>query len=436
MKVSIVGGGLAGSLLAIYMARRNYQVEVFEKRADSRIKGYEGGRSINLALSHRGIRALKELGILEQISPLVVPMYGRMIHDLAGNQAFFPYGKDNSEYINSISRGGLNEALITIAESYPNVKFYFETPCKTIDLAESKLSFENFEKKSDLIIATDGAGSIIRQKMLSEKLTNETIAPLAHGYKELEIPAGKNGSFLIDKNALHIWGRDSFMLIALPNLDGSFTVTLFLQNEGEESFAALDTSEKVVAFFQKYFPDALALMPDLAADFFANPVGFLATLKTYPWRSHRTLLLGDAAHAVVPFYGQGMNASFEDCIILNDLIDQYQENWDEILPAYEAARKKDTDAIADLAVENFYEMRDRVNDEVFQKMRKVEYRLENTFADYHSKYSMVTFHPEIPYSVAQAKGNAQNAVLEQICQTENTENLDIEGVYQKVKALK
>lgn len=436
MKVSIVGGGLAGSLLAIYMARRNYEVEVFEKRSDSRIKGYEGGRSINLALSHRGIRALEELGILEEIQPLVVKMYGRMIHDLAGNQAFFPYGKDNSEYINSISRGGLNEALINIAEKYPNVKFHFETPCKDIDLPNSTLYFNDFQKTSDLIFATDGAGSVIRQKMLAQHYTQENISPLAHGYKELEIPSGESGSFLIDENSLHIWGRDSFMLIALPNLDGSFTVTLFLQNEGEESFATLDTSEKVIAFFQKYFPDTLALMPDLAKDFFSNPVGLLATLKTYPWVSHRTLLLGDAAHAVVPFYGQGMNASFEDCIIFNDLIDEYQENWDKILEVYQNIRKKDTDAIADLAVENFYEMRDRVNDEIFQKMRKLEYNLENTFPDYHSKYSMVTFHPEIPYSVAKAKGNAQNKVLEDICLAHSLDNLDINWVYQQLHTTK
>jgi kynurenine 3-monooxygenase len=437
MKVCIIGGGLAGSLLSIYMARRGYHIEVYEKRPDSRVKGYEGGRSINLALSHRGIRALKELGIADQILPLAIPMYGRMIHDLQGNQSFFPYGKDNSEYINSISRGGLNEALISIAQQYPNVRFYFETPCQNIDFESNTIHFaHNLQTQADLIIATDGAGSVVRHKMIETGKVTENVAFLEHGYKELEIPAGKDGSFLIDKNSLHIWGRDSFLLIALPNLNGSFTVTLFLQNKGDESFESLHTPEKARAFFQKYFPDALALMPDFEEDFFKNPVGVLATLKAYPWVINKTLLLGDAAHAVVPFYGQGMNASFEDCIILNDLIDEYQEDWDKILPAYQEKRKKDTDAIADLAVENFYEMRDKVNDEEFQRMRKLEYILENTYPEYHSKYSMVTFHPEFPYSVAKAKGNMQNEYLLELCKNiTDIQSVNIQEVYEHLKSI-
>ncbi|MCU0437961.1 MAG: FAD-dependent monooxygenase [Raineya sp.] len=437
MKVCIIGGGLAGSLLSIYMARRGYDVEVFEKRSDSRLKGYEGGRSINLALSHRGIRALKELGIAEQILPLAIPMHGRMIHDLQGNQAFFPYGKDNSEYINSISRGGLNEALISIAEEYKHVRFHFETSCQDIDFETNTIYFNNqLQTQADLIIATDGAGSVVRHKMIATGKVNESVDFLDHGYKELEIPAGKDGSFLIDKNSLHIWGRDSFLLIALPNLNGSFTVTLFLQNKGEESFETLDTPEKAKSFFHKYFPDALALMPDFEEDFFKNPVGVLATLKTYPWVVNKTLILGDAAHAVVPFYGQGMNASFEDCIIFNDLIDEYKEDWDKILSVYQEIRKKDTDAIADLAVENFYEMRDRVNDEEFQRMRKLEHLLENTYPKYHSKYSMVTFHPEFPYSVAKAKGNKQNEYLLSLCKNiTDIQSINIQDVYEKLKNL-
>jgi len=437
MKVLIIGGGLAGSLLSIYMARRGYEIEVFEKRSDSRLKGYEGGRSINLALSHRGIRALKELGIENQVLPLAIPMHGRMIHNLTGKQAFFPYGKDNSEYINSISRGGLNETLINIAEQYPNVKFHFETPCEDIDFENSTVFLTNgFKVSADLIIATDGAGSLIRHRMIHKGFVNENVDFLEHGYKELEIPAGANGSFLIDKNSLHIWGRDSFLLIALPNLSGSFTVTLFLQNKGEESFETLQTPQAARSFFEKYFPDALALMPDFEEDFFKNPVGVLATLKAYPWVANKTLILGDAAHAVVPFYGQGMNASFEDCIILNDLIDEHQEDWTKILTAYQETRKKDTDAIADLAVENFYEMRDRVNDEEFQRMRKLEHLLENTYPEYHSKYSMVTFHPEFPYSVAKAKGNKQNQFLLGLCvETTDIASLNIHEVYEKLNSL-
>lgn len=436
MKVAIIGGGLAGSLLAVYMARRNYEVHIFEKRPDSRKVGYEGGRSINLALSHRGIRALEDLGVADEILPLAIRMRGRMIHDLQGRQTFLPYGKDENEYINSISRGGLNEALMNIAERYPKVKFYFECPCLDIDFEQNIVYFKDFNFQADVIFATDGAGSIVRQKMVERGFCKDNTDFLAHGYKELEIPARSNGEFLLDKHSLHIWARDSFMLIALPNLNGSFTVTLFLQNEGEESFASLNTPYKARQFFQKYFPDALALMPDFEEDFFRNPVGLLGTLKSYPWKAHKTLLLGDAAHAIVPFYGQGMNASFEDCYLLDKLIDEYNQDWEQIFEVYQKNRKKDTDAIADLALENFIEMRDKVNDEDFQRMRKLEYFLENNYPDYHSKYSMVTFHPEIPYSVAQKLGNKQNEYLLGLCQKyQDIHEVSLQEAYNSLKNL-
>lgn len=433
MKIAIVGAGLAGSLLSIYMARRGYEVHIFEKRPDSRQEGYLGGRSINLALSHRGIRALEDLGIAKEILFLAIPMKGRMLHNLQGEQSFFPYGKDENEYINSISRGGLNEALISIAESYPNVKYYFNTPCTNIDFDKNILQFKDSTFSADLVFATDGAGSIIRQKMTQAGLCQDHTEFLEHGYKELEIPAGKNGEFLLDKHSLHIWARDSFLLIALPNLNGSFTVTLFLQNKGEESFESLNTPKKARAFFEKYFADAIALMPDFEEDFFLNPVGLLGTLKAYPWAYKNTLLLGDAAHAIVPFYGQGMNASFEDCFLLNQLIDVYYKDWETIFQVFQQERKKDADAIADLALENFYEMRDKVNDAEFQRMRKLEYILENTYPDYHSKYSMVTFHPEIPYSVARDKGNKQNAYLLKLCtENEDITQLNQQSIYEEI----
>jgi kynurenine 3-monooxygenase len=436
MKVAIIGGGLAGSLLSVYMARRGYEVHIFEKRSDSRKKGYVGGRSINLALSHRGIRALEDLGIAQKILPLAIPMRGRMLHSLEGEQSFFPYGKDENEYINSISRGGLNEALVSIAEGYPNVKYYFDTPCLDIDFDEHKLYFENQTFIADVIFATDGAGSVVRQKMVAKGLCQDHTEFLEHGYKELEIPAGKNGEFLLDKHSLHIWARDSFLLIALPNLNGSFTVTLFLQNKGEESFESLCTPQKARTFFEKYFADALALMPDFEEDFFQNPVGLLGTLRAYPWAYKNTLLLGDAAHAIVPFYGQGMNASFEDCFLLNQLIETHSKDWETLFQTFQQERKKDADAIADLAVENFYEMRDKVNDVEFQRMRKLEYILENTYPNYHSKYSMVTFHPEIPYSVARDRGNKQNEYLLKLClENDHIDQLNYQHIYEKLSSL-
>ena len=436
MKIAIVGGGLAGSLLSVYMARRGYEVHIFEKRSDSRKEGYVGGRSINLALSHRGIRALEDLGVAKEVLPLAIPMRGRMLHDLQGKQSFFPYGKDENEYINSISRGGLNEALISIAEKYPNVSYYFNKPCLDIDFDKNIIQFKEDTFTADLIFATDGAGSVVRQKMVQKRLCQDHTEFLEHGYKELEIPAGKNGEFLLDKSSLHIWARDSFLLIALPNLDGSFTVTLFLQNKGEESFESLNTPQKARAFFQKYFADALALMPDFEEDFFLNPVGLLGTLKAYPWAYKNTLLLGDAAHAIVPFYGQGMNASFEDCFLLDKLIDTYSSDWETILQKFQQERKKDADAIADLAVENFYEMRDKVNDIEFQRMRKLEHILENAYPDYHSKYSMVTFHPEIPYSLARSRGNKQNEYLLKLClENEDIATLNHQEIYKHLRVL-
>ncbi len=440
-QVVIVGGGLCGSLLAIFLAKRGLQVHVYEKRPDMRIFGAEEGRSINLALSHRGIRALRQLGIEAEVLPLAIPMLARAVHDKAGNTKYLPYGKNEQEYINSISRSGLNMALMNIAEQYPNIHFRFDCNCQEVDFEQQRLQFwdkntqESFEVQAGVIFGTDGGGSVLR-KALKENIIDfqEDVSFLAHDYKELEIPAGPQGSFLLDKSALHIWPRQSYMLIALPNLDGSFTVTLFLQKTGQPSFEWLNSAERVEAFFEEQFPDVKQLIPDIAAHYFENPHSFLGTIKSYPWAFEgKALLLGDAAHAIVPFYGQGMNASFEDCIILDELIETYGFDWEQVFAQYQLLRKPDTDAIADLAIENFYEMRDGVADANFQKMRQLEFRLENHFEDYHSKYSMVTFHPEISYAEARRRGNLQNKVLYELCShTDDIESLNLEEVYQKM----
>ncbi len=440
-KVLIAGAGLAGSLLAIYMAKKGFEVHIFEKRADMRKAKTEAGRSINLALSNRGIKALEDVGIAKDVLKSAIPMKGRMLHDLKGNLTFVPYGKDDSEYINSISRAGLNIALLNIAESFENVHIHFSEILEKFDPKENLPEFRNLEKntvssvEADIIIGTDGAGSILRAEMLKKGLVEEHVSFLEHGYKELTIPAKVGGGFLIEKNALHIWPRGTYMLIALPNLDGSFTCTLFFPNQGEFSFESLKEQQAIQAFFKDQFPDALALMPDLVNDFQHNPVGLLGTVKCHPWHyQDKVLLLGDSAHAIVPFYGQGMNASFEDCLVFNNCMEKYGTDWGKVFSEYEQLRKINTDAIASLAVENFYEMRDGAANPNFLKVRQLEHILENQYPDYHSKYSMVTFHPEISYSEAQKIGNYQNDTLMAICKkVKSIEDLKIEELYQTLK---
>lgn len=434
-KITLIGAGLAGSLLAILLAQKGFEVVVYEKRADMRKAGYVGGRSINLALSARGIKALEKANIAHEVLTEAIPMQGRMIHDIEGNQIFTPYGKNEQEYINSISRAGLNIALIQAAEKYPNIRFFFEAPLEKVDFEQQILHFANTSPQPfEICIATDGAGSAMRQAMLQQNFTSEKVELLAHGYKELTIFPNQQQDFCLEKNALHIWPRKNFMLIALPNIDKTFTCTLFLANEGEkDSFANLNTAEEVLSFFKQYFPDALALMPQLAEEFLQNPVGMLATLRCPNWHVQgKTLLLGDAAHAIVPFYGQGMNASFEDCLALDALINTEGNNdWQKIFETYQTQRIHNTTAIANLAIENFYEMRDAAANPTFQRMRRLEIMLENAYPDYLSKYAMVTFHPEIPYSVAQQKGNLQNELLMHFCENHTElEKINIAEVHQ------
>jgi kynurenine 3-monooxygenase len=452
-------------------------------------------------LSDRGIRALKEVGMDEYMLESAVPMYGRLIHSLDGERKLLPYSGREGEYINSVSRGGLNIALINEADNYAESKFYFDQKCVDFDCESGEALIENSETgekkrvKGDTLIATDGAGSAVRRAMMNSRCIdrfNYSQSFLEHGYKELSISSKSEfvgelpklsdkaeGEFLMEKNALHIWARHQFMMIALPNFDGSFTCTLFLAYEGEDSFDAIDSgkygkesnhkfsqmdsdkndedkknqfdkSEKssmlnlrpsavnsLLAFFETNFADAIPLMPNLVDEFFTNPTGNLGTIRCYPWNvGGKSLLLGDSAHAIVPFYGQGMNASFEDCRIFDELLEEHGTNWAKVFENYSEQRKINTDAIADLALENFHEMQDAVADPVFVKKRELETKLEHTFPDYFSKYSLVTFREEIPYSEAKKRGNAQNELLMKICENiENVSEIDLNEVMEKVRSI-
>lgn len=459
-KVAIIGAGLAGSLLAIYLAKREFAVDVYEARGDMRKETVAAGRSINLALSSRGIAALREVGMDDYMLAEAVPMYGRMIHSVSGETKFLPYSGRKGEYINSVSRAGLNIALMNEAEKYDGVTFHFDQRCVEVDCKSGEASFSSGMKRcADTLIATDGAGSAVRNAMLHGGVERFDFSQewLEHGYKELHIPPDGDGNFRLEKNALHIWPRHQFMMIALPNFDGSFTCTLFLAHKGGHSsaseargsfgsatlpwfssFYGLDDEAAVREFFETEFPEAIPLMPTLIEDFFRNPTGNLGTIKCFPWNAGgKALLLGDAAHAVVPFYGQGMNCAFEDVRLLAKLIDNRPgRGWQAIYEKFSQFRKPNTDAIADMAVENFYEMRDRVADPVFLRKRELETKLEQTYPDYFSKYSMVTFREDLPYSVAMSKGNGQDRLLMKICaEGLDLSNIDLEKVMAQIRKL-
>ncbi len=420
--VLIIGAGLCGSLLALRLGQRGYNVNVYEMRPDLRKVDISAGRSINLAFSNRGNKAMKLVGLEEKVKPLCIPMHGRMIHDAHGNSFQSNYSGRDHEFINSISRGALNALLLNEAEAHENVNIYFNKKCKSVDFEKTTALFKDYLTKkefvedADIIIATDGAGSAMRKSYYLGKkfLFSFSQEYLTHGYKELTILPKENGDYKIHKNALHIWPRGNFMLIALPNLDGSFTVTLFLSyDEGEYNFNNLNNEAIVLEFFQKEFPDALAVMPNVLDDFFSNPTAPLGTIKCTPWHyKGNTLLMGDAAHAIVPFYGQGMNASFEDVVEFDAILEQQQGNWESVFKAYEKQRKKDTDAIADLAIDNFHEMKDHVANPIFQEKRKIEMALEKNFPNaYASKYSLVTFNEDMGYRKAMLKGRAQDKAI-------------------------
>ena len=430
-KVTIVGAGLVGSLLSIYLSKRGYKVNVFERRADMRLETMSAGRSINLALSDRGWRGLEGVGIADDIKKISIPMYGRFIHHKDGTNAYQPYGKDN-QAIYSVSRADINMKLMDLAEQQENVNIQFNKKCTLINRKELAITFEdNLTKETsntsaDLLFGADGAFASSR---LSIQLQSDRFEYNQHyidcGYKELIIPAGKNGEFLLDKNALHIWPRGSFMMIALPNPDGNFTCTLFLPFEGEKSFSNLKTDKQVEDFFKSEFSDAFTLMPTLISDFKTNATASLVTVKCFPWVFDNKIgLIGDAAHAIVPFYGQGMNCGFEDCVVLNELIEKHNDDWDIIFPEYEQLRKPDGDAIADLAIANFVEMRDKTADPKFILQKKIEAKFSQHYPDkWIPLYSMVTYSPHIRYSTALKEGQKQQKIMDEIMAFNNIESI-------------
>lgn len=425
----IIGAGLVGSLLSIYLSKRGYNVKIFERRADMRRQEMVAGKSINLALSDRGIKALEEVGLMDEIRKICIPMHGRFMHNADGSTAYQAYGNEG-QYINSVSRGELNCKLMDLAEKN-GVEIFFSERCETIDWKKNAVTVENTLNEqrttinSQLVFGSDGAFSAAR---LTHQLQHDRFQYqqyyINYGYKELNIPAGENGHFLMDKNALHIWPRGNYMLIALPNTDGSFTCTLFFPFDGDISFSSLDTKEKVSVFFKKTFTDAEQLMPTLQEDFFNNPTASLVTVKCFPWiREDKFALIGDAAHAMVPFFGQGMNCGFEDCSVLNSLIDKHNENWATILTDYQTLRKPDGDAICDLALNNFVEMRDKVADPQFLLQKKIEATFSKKYPDkWTPLYSQVTFSPQIRYSDALLNGQKQEAIMQDIMAIPDIEN--------------
>jgi kynurenine 3-monooxygenase len=417
--IAITGAGLVGSLLAIYLRKRGYAITVFERRVDLRKMDLYAGRSINLALSTRGIKALEEVGLADEIKKAAIPMHGRMMHSLQGDLSFLPYGKQG-QFINSISRSNLNALLINEAEKL-GAEFLFDHRCLQVDLDQTTLTLHNnisnttATRRYDLIIGADGAFSAVRGAMQFTDRFDFSQDYIDHGYKELHIPAGAGKAFQLEKNALHIWPRESFMMIALPNPDGTFTCTLFFPFEGKPSFETLRDDQAIRNFFTSNFPDAVKLMPGLLEDFHSNPTSSLVTMKCFPWVRNKTLLIGDAAHAIVPFYGQGMNAGFEDCRILNQLLGQHQDDWDIVLPEFQRLRKPDTDAIAQLALDNFIEMRDLVADAEFLLRKKIEAKLHELYPDqWIPLYSMVTFNENIRYSDAYLTGRKQRKIMDEV----------------------
>ncbi len=414
----IVGGGPGGTVMAAYLARAGYEVDVYERRPDMRRGPVEAGRSINLALSLRGIHALREIGLADDVLRVAIPMRGRMIHAPDGHLAFQHYGKDDSEAINSVSRGGLNIMLLDHIEKLPGVRLHFDQQCVDVDFDAPAAEFletttgRRHRVAADILIGADGAFSAVRAQMQRRSRFDYAQSYLAHGYKELTMPAAPGGGFAMEKHALHIWPRRSFMMIALPNFDGSYTCTLFWPFDGPDSFAALRTREQIDDYFRRVFPDAPPLMPTLADDFLANPTGAMVTVRCRPWTvAGRVALLGDAAHAVVPFYGQGMNAAFEDCTVLNECITRLSPDWPRVFAEYERLRKENVDALADLAIENFVEMRDRTGSRLFLLGKRLERQLHRLFPRaYLPLYTMVTF-TRIPYAEARRRARRQNRVV-------------------------
>lgn len=418
--IAIVGGGLVGSLWAVYLARKGHNVHVFDRRSDIRKVKIVQGKSINLALSERGWKGLTGAGIRAEIEKVALPMSGRLMHSIAGDLTYQPYGKEN-QAIYSVSRGLLNQTLLNCADEFSNVQLTFEHFCKDIDLDSNTITFHDLKNNVDAsysfdrIFGTDGAFSAVRLRMQKLDRFNFSQEYLSHGYKELEIPPTADGKHIMDPTALHIWPRGEFMMIALPNPDGSFTCTLFMAYDGENAFNNLKSNEDVLAFFEKYFADAKALMPELLEDWNTNPTASLVMTKCYPWHyKDQVCLMGDAAHAIVPFYGQGMNAGFEDCTVLSALIDEFGDDWSKTFQEYTRIRKPAGDAILELALRNYIEMRDKTADQHFLLQKKIEAKFAEKYPNlWMPLYSQVSF-SHTPYAEALQNGIRQDEIMKKV----------------------
>lgn len=445
--ITIVGAGLVGSLLSIYLAKRGYQVHMYERRPDPRVKRKEGavgeGRSINLAISCRGLSALEGLGVDGKVKELAIPMLGRMMHSKKGELTFQNYGKDNSQYINSLSRGWLNCYLLDQAEKTGAVSVYFNHNLRDVDYEKKLASYLVADEETknisyECLIGTDGSSSAARHALVNTKGIANTEDKLSHGYKEFVMEAKAPGEFKIEKNALHIWPRGRYMMIALPNFDGSYTCTLFLahqsSNQDTISFEDLKTKQDVERFFQENFADFCKLVPDYIEQYFEHPTGSMVTVKCGPWNyKDEVLLMGDASHAIVPFFGQGMNSGFEDVRVFNQMLDEYPQ-WQGLFEAFYKKRKEHADAIADMAIENFVEMSAKTADEKFLYQKKLEKELQNRFPkEYISRYSLVSF-TNAPYGLAYEAGQVQGQILSKLTQEFYPDtNIDFEWAHKMIK---
>jgi kynurenine 3-monooxygenase len=402
------------------LSKRGHHVRIIERRPDMRTATISAGRSINLAMSDRGLKTLELAGIADDILRVAIPMHGRVMHDVVGNQTYQPYGVGN-QAINSVSRGELNKVLLTVAERH-GVEILFSRRCVDIDIATATATFEHTETgaretfQADVLFGADGSYSAVRNRLMMTDRFDYSQTYLPHSYKELHIPPAEDGSFQLEKHALHIWPRHSYMMIALPNLDGSFTCTLFFAHKGSPSFDELKTRADAERFFSEQFPDAMAMMPTLLDDFQANPESSLVTVRCFPWVANgKVALIGDAAHAIVPFYGQGMNCGFEDCRVLMACLDHCNEDWTSALELYQQLRKPSGDAIAQLALDNFIEMRDKVADPVFLLRKQIEGYLYATYPDkFIPLYTLVTFSPDVAYDAALRAGREADVLLAEI----------------------
>lgn len=430
--IKILGSGLCGSLLSIILAKRGYAVEVYEARQDPRKLSQAAGRSINLAMSSRGINALKYAGIFDQVKPLLIPMTGRMLHLKNGAKELQPYGQKKDEVIYSVSRFNLNQILIETAEQEYNVDIKFEHSVLSYDTENAKLQMrspiKDFFLDAQGILVADGAGSIIRKAFANKEPIMPTEEILPHSYKELTIPANNDGSFQLEKNALHVWPRGQFMLIALPNPTGDFTLTLFMPTTGKDSFAKLTTDVAVKEFFDRHFASAVPLLPNLIHEFKNNPTGILGTVRCQHWyHKNKLLLIGDAAHALVPFHAQGMNFAFDDCVELDKVIDQHAPDWHKIFQHFEANQSANAKAIQEMALDNYIEMRDGVLDPKFALRKELSFELEKRLPNqFIPRYSMVMFHEQIPYAVSYQRGEVQKKLLEELTKNANKlEEIDL-----------